>query len=203
MKPRIDLLVLDAHGVVLNAYWTSFLREIARRMREPADQIVSRWHGAVRADAWTGRIDDDELWRRLIPTCDGSHDWRAVLEEGYRCGPAAACLRRWGKCGPIWLLSNHRTHWLLPRLARFDLIDRFERVLVSDAIGAAKPEPAAFDAVLKHGTPPQHVLLVDDEARNVVAARRLGLRALHANPACDWIAVVDNLLSLPPAENAG
>ena len=36
--------------------------------------------------------------------------------------------------GPIWLLTNHRTEWLLPRLERFCIADRFDRVLVSSAI---------------------------------------------------------------------
>ena len=194
MKPRMDLLVLDAHGVVLNAYWPRFLCEIAQRTGEPVERVVDRWHVHVREDAWLGRINDEELWGRLVPACAGRHDWQAVLEAGYTLGPASAYLQRWTAHLPIWLLSNHRSHWLLPRLERFNLMGCFERILVSDAIGAAKPEPKAFDDILKYGPPSQRILFVDDQACNVAAARQRSIRALQTDAGRAWVDTVDNLI---------
>ncbi len=198
MGPRIDLLVLDAHGVVLNAYWPRFLREIARRTHEPAEAVQRRWHDHVRVDAWLGRISDDELWRRLIPDRHSSYDWQAILEAGYTYGPAEPHLRQWRQCIPIWLLSNHRSHWLLPRLDRFGVLECFERILVSDTIDAAKPEQETFDALLGPDSRGDRVLFVDDQACNVAAARRRGIIALHAHAENGWVAAVNGLIRTAP-----
>jgi hypothetical protein len=203
MRPPIDLLVLDAHGVVLNAYWPRFLRVVARLTNEPVGEVLRRWHDRVRTDAWLGRISDDELWKRLIPAHHGSYDWQAILESGYTCGPAEPHLRRWSACVPVWLLSNHRTHWLLPRLKRFGVLEYFERILVSDTIGATKPEQEAFDVLLEPDSHAQRVLFVDDQACNVMAARQRGISAIHAHSECGWVAAVDELLpGVPIAQDA-
>ena len=203
MRPRIDLLVLDAHGVVLNAYWPRFLREVARLTHEPVEEVLRRWQDRVRTDAWLGHISDDELWRRLIPAHHDRHDWRAILETGYTCGPAAPHLRRWSECVPVWLLSNHRSDWLLPRLNRFGVLGCFEQILVSDTVGAAKPGQKAFDVLLGRDSRPQRVLFVDDQACNVEAARQLGISALHAHAKCAWVDTIDDLIRLTLSETTG
>lgn len=56
-------------------------------------------------------------------------------------------------------------------------------VLVSDEIGAAKPNPQAFEALaLRFGAPPEEVWYVgDDPHADVSGAKRAGLRALWYN----------------------
>ena len=75
--------------------------------------------------------------------------------------------------GPMWLLSNHRTSWLLPRLERFGVADRFERILVSDVLAAAKPSAAAFAALQGR----DDLIFYDDSQCNVDAARSFGIDA--------------------------
>ena len=152
----------------------------------------------MRTDAWLGRINDDELWRRLIPAHYRSHDWRALLEAGYKYGPAAPHLRRWTECVPVWLLSNHRSDWLLPRLDRFGVLKCFERILVSDTIGATKPEQEAFDALLGQSSPAKRILFVDDQTCYVDAARQLGISSLHAHADGSWVTSVYNLFGASP-----
>jgi FMN phosphatase YigB (HAD superfamily) len=183
---------------VFNAFWPRFLREVARLTHKPVGEVLCRWHDHVRTDAWLGRISDDELWRRLIPAHHGSHDWQAILEAGYTCGPAEPHLRRWSACVPVWLLSNHRTHWLLPRLKRFGILKYFERILVSDTMGAAKPEQKAFEVLLGQDSHPKRLLFVDDQAQHVEAAHQLGISALHAHADVRWVASVYNSLGASP-----
>lgn len=200
---RIELVVLDVHGVVLNVYWPSFLREIARDTGQPADVVARRWHTSLRSDTWLGKITDRQLWQRLTGLERDGRDWRQVLEAGYTRGPAAPYVRRWAARVPIWLLSNHRTSWLLPRLARFDLLDCFDCILVSDALGAMKPDPAAFREIRKFASAPERVLFVDDQLVNVRSAGRLGFLTLYANDAGGWPDVIDRLLDLSPAATPG
>jgi HAD superfamily hydrolase (TIGR01549 family) len=116
------------------------------------------------------------------------------LEAAYELGPASPHLQRWSRQVPLWLLSNHRSPWLLPRLERFELTKFFQRVIISDVIGAAKPEPAAYAEILERTTSPASALFVDDQNRNVAAAAKIGLTAFHAGADLSWIAAVDDAL---------
>jgi HAD superfamily hydrolase (TIGR01509 family) len=91
----------------------------------------------------------------------------------------------------LWILSNHRSPWLEPRLERFDLDRFFERVLVSDRIGHAKPDAGAFAPLLESRSP---LLFLDDRKRNVEAARALGIEAVHLTHDAPWLATVDRFV---------
>jgi FMN phosphatase YigB (HAD superfamily) len=198
--PRIELLVLDAQGVVLNSPLLRFLAEFARLTDQSPCSLIERWRSDVRDLAWVGAITDSEVWRQLAPDRYLDSDPLIALESHYHPGPAAIHLPRWSERVPIWVLSNHRTHWLIPRLERFDLTANFERILVSDRLGAAKPNFAAFAPVLSRVSEPGAALFVDDTPRNVDAARRLGLRAILADDPGRWLGAVD--AELPMAETS-
>ena len=183
-RPPIELLVLDGQGVVFSAPFASFLDQLAQATGRPVEMVERRWR-ELRADLWTGRLAETELWRRLIAGDDGSH-WGATLEASYAAGPAAGDLPAWSSRVPIWLLSNHVTAWMDRRLARLDLRRWFARILVSDALGFMKPDPRAFAPVLAAVSRPAAALFVDDQARNVEAARDLGLTAVLADPQGRW-----------------
>jgi putative hydrolase of the HAD superfamily len=57
---------------------------------------------------------------------------------------------------------------------------RFDGLFYSCRLGRAKPDPAAYEAVLDDlGATPQSVLFIDDRAENVLAAAALGLQAVR------------------------
>ena len=58
--------------------------------------------------------------------------------------------------------------------------ERFDPIFFSCELGALKPEPEVFRAVVDAlGCPPGELLLVDDSAPNVAAAARAGWRTIH------------------------
>ena len=58
-------------------------------------------------------------------------------------------------------------------------------VFLSCEIGAVKPDVRAFDLVLeKLSTPPDEILLIEDQQANVVAGASRGLRTIHHESAC-------------------
>jgi len=61
----------------------------------------------------------------------------------------------------------------LPRLERFGVADRFDRILVSDVLGAAKPSAVAFAALQGR----DDLVFFDDSQCNVDAARSFGIDA--------------------------
>ncbi len=164
------LVVLDVHGVVLSNPFPGFLREIGERVGIGGDEMFRRWRARWRRPFWEGSITEAEMWEAIAPGLD-TVELRADLETRYRRGPWFDVVD--DHDGPIWLLSNHRTDWLLPRLDRFGVRDRFERILVSDALRAAKPSPGAFAALAER----DDTVFFDDSSDNVEAARRLGITA--------------------------
>lgn len=168
-----DIVVLDAHGVVFNRAFPAFVRRRAIERGDDPAAVWDRWRDELRLDFWEGRTTPAWMWSALFPG-DCPARLSADLERLYRPGP----LFPFVACGThrMWLLSNHRSGWLLPRLTRFGLADRFERVLISDQRGVAKPDPAAFEPVAE-AMSDARVCLLDDSAGNVDAARRMGIDA--------------------------
>ncbi len=194
-RTKIRLLVLDGQGVVFNRPLPSMLHQLAIDTDQTPESVWQRWYRELRVPFWTGKITETDLWKKLSQRSliDGA-SLQANLESAYDYGPAAAHLARWSMHVPIWLLSNHRSDWLLQRLDRFQLVHFFERILVSDAIGAAKPDPLAFTPILQSIENPSTALFVDDHERNVQAAFKLGLSVVHANEAKPWVDVIDQAL---------
>ena len=188
----IELLVLDGQGVVFNDPLAAFFGQLADATGQDPGAVLARWRDELRERAWSGAIDDQAMWRALVGA--DRRDWGALLEAAYRPGPAAPWLPGWAAQVPVWLLTNHRTAWIEPRLDRFGLRPWFGRVLVSDALGALKPDPSVFSSVLAHVRDPAAVLLVDDQEKNVSVASTLGLSAILADPAGLWISEVDRRL---------
>ena len=196
MTTAIELLVLDGQGVVFNDPLAAFFDQVADETGQDRAAVLSRWRDEVRDRAWRGAIDDRTMWSAL--SGGDPRDWGARLEAAYAPGPAAPRLPAWAAHVPVWLLTNHRTAWIEQRLERFGLRPWFSRVLVSDALGALKPEPVVFAPLLAHVRAPAAVLFVDDQQKNVTAAAALGLSVLLADPVGRWTSDVDRRLVRPP-----
>ena len=163
------LLVLDVHGVVFTNPLLGFLRQTALRHGLEPEGVIDRWQHDLRRAFWLGSIDEREMWGRLFPADDPA-ELSAALEACYEAGPLLPALDAIEE--PIWLLSNHRSEWLLPRISRFGLAGRFERIYVSDSIGFVKPDAAAFRfAQAQAGD--RRILYIDDKPANVAAAARV------------------------------
>lgn len=186
--------MLDGQGVVFNNPLLGFLADLADATGQRREAVARRWRDELRDRAWRGGIPEDELWRELA--CGAAGAWGERLESAYGPGPAAPRLPAWAARVPIWLLTNHRTAWVERRLDRTGLGRWLDRVLVSDALGALKPEAAAFAPVLARVPMAAAVMFVDDQARNIAAAAALGCSALLADPAGHWLAEVDRRLGV-------
>jgi 2-haloacid dehalogenase len=85
---------------------------------------------------------------------------------------------------PCYTLSNMEPDAFRVRCARFAFMNWFDAHVISGLEGVAKPDPRIFEILLRrHGLRPQATVFVDDQARNVDAARDLGLIALQFSSA--------------------
>jgi HAD superfamily hydrolase (TIGR01509 family) len=83
----------------------------------------------------------------------------------------------------IVLLSNASGEYLRPVMVRLGLDKLFDRVFVSSEMHLAKPDPLAFDYVLREmDHEPEESVMIDDSLANIEAARELGLHGIHYKP---------------------
>ena len=64
----------------------------------------------------------------------------------------------------------------------------FKQVYFSQEVGARKPEPEAWQVILNdHQLNPAQGLFIDDNAGNIAAAEKLGLKVYHNQNVNDWM----------------
>jgi len=85
---------------------------------------------------------------------------------------------------PCYALSNMEPDAFTVRRTRFPFMQWFDGHVISGLEGVAKPDRRIFEILLnRYGLRPQATVFVDDQARNVDAARDLGLIALRFSSA--------------------
>jgi putative hydrolase of the HAD superfamily len=185
---RPALLLLDAGGVLVS---TGGVRDALALLAAGSDasprELWDLWL-RVRPDFWCGRLSHDGLWE-YFDAALGVRSDHSALEAAARAGvvPLMQAAPLDALALPKWVLSNHRTPWLLPVLAMPD-VPRLDRVAISDQIGACKPDPEAYRLTLADWDgDPATVLVIDDKQRNLDAAARLGLSTMLADPHRAWV----------------
>ena len=195
-KSKAKTLILDAQGVIFNDPFRAFLNEFGSLIGLPLDEMERRWDKEVRQLAWTGRVSDEELWSLL-----GNTNWSAVrvldlLESKYKLGPASPYLEKWSQSTNLFVLSNHRSHWLIPRMKRFGIHHYFDNLMISDSLGRMKPDKVLFEDLIGVIGQLESAIFVDDQVQNVEVASSLGLKAIHAEKSCNWIGMINKALDL-------
>lgn len=140
-------------------------------------RLGDAFYAAFRADlqrAGCGAVDPRELFRRLhaslqpLPVMLDAVD--CVRAEGIR---TAALTNN-------WLTEATGNEPVCDTRVSAELRAHFDVVVESAVEGIRKPDPRAFELVCARlGTAASEMLYLDDLARNVAAAARLGLRAVR------------------------
>ncbi|MGA7811096.1 HAD family hydrolase [Bradyrhizobium sp.] len=139
-----------------------------------------------------GKISDpdffDSLRRSLgVALTDAQllEGWNAIFTG--EMPDVADLLPRAARRMPLYAFSNTNP----PHVAHFsveyaDLLGHFREVYLSSTIGLRKPDPAAYDHVVKAiGVPASRIVFFDDLAENIEAARAFGLKAVHVRSSND------------------
>lgn len=142
-----------------------------------ADQLLSR--------VITGHLTD-EAWRQgvvanLREAFPGIDVERAV--ELWSASPGAVnhetleLVRACRRTASVVLVTNATSR--LPKdLERLGLLGEFDHVVNSSEVGYIKPQSQIYEAALRTaGADPSEAFFVDDSAKNVVAARALGIES--------------------------
>jgi epoxide hydrolase-like predicted phosphatase len=151
---------------------------------------AAMWAYIFEGEEWglakTGRINDDEFWRRLLEplglvTLEARREWvrRLYGPQGSVHPRMRELLGRLKGRYKLALLSN-ASDWLETALSEeYQLDDAFDVVVVSALVGLAKPDPAIYQLTLERlGVPAPAALFIDDQVRNTRAAEALGIPSI-------------------------
>jgi len=185
MKPRIDLLLLDVDGVLLDYQRARRIGHLADALRVPPARVQqvlyesglesSYDRGAMTTAEYLQQLSeglradvDEALW--IAARLAASRPQPDVIQRllALPSMPALAVLTNNGP------LMAQVLQPLLPLLhARWE-----GRVLCSGMLGGRKPDPAVFLRALQRlRAVPSHTLFIDDLFVNVRGARQAGLHA--------------------------
>jgi 2-haloacid dehalogenase len=108
----------------------------------------------------------DERWHETVPGI--IEDSVAVLED----------LKAGGE--PVYAITNFSREKWAECLIRFPFLTRFDGVIVSAHEALLKPDPRIFALLMsRYGLEAESCIFVDDSPKNVVAARTMGMQAVH------------------------
>jgi putative hydrolase of the HAD superfamily len=187
MTSTIQGILFDFGGVMATFYRPELFHRLEEEMGLPADSLSDiLW----RSDAWRlaekGQISDEEYWRRTAPrlnllTPEAAHDFQRQMYADVQADPRMVSLVRGLHEGyRTGLLSNTSDADPQGFLRREGLQGLFDVVILSAAVGLAKPDPAIYRlALARLGTAPRATVFVDDYEPNVAAAADLGIQGLH------------------------
>ena len=167
--------------------------------------VLIEFAGVESIRGLTGIESDDELWRRWLGCpwvrgfergdCSAEDFAAGIVDEWQLTVAPAAFLEAFGtwprgpfpgadalvasvrESIPVGCLSNTNVlHWER-NLGRWPILDAFDFRFLSFELGMLKPDQEVFDRVADHVRPPRdRVLFLDDNAINVDAAARGGVR---------------------------
>jgi putative hydrolase of the HAD superfamily len=181
----LDGTLVDHQGAVAAALRSAIERHGAELDEGEFEPLIVQWRGLERRhmDAYlAGEYSFQEQRRRrlaaFLPTLGAEPfddaaadawfvDYLRDYEAAWTCyddvRPCIDALGRLAPRIPLAVLTNGDGAQQRAKLAAFGLLDRFDHVLVSTEIGAAKPAPAAFRLMVDRlGVEPGEVLFVGD-----------------------------------------
>jgi 2-haloacid dehalogenase len=191
MKRPIEAVVFDIGGVLLDwdpRYLYRQLFDDEQEMERFLSEICTlEWHQAHdRGKPF--EVSCAELATLHPEYAEMIYAWGRRSEEMI-AGPieeTVEILRRLKAAGvPCYALTNMETETFPLRVKRFPFMSWFDGAVVSAYEGVVKPDPEIFRRLLERfELTAESTLFVDDSARNVQAAQRLGIQAvLFESPA--------------------
>lgn len=174
-------VVFDLGGVLI--HWDP--RLLYRKLL-PSEDAVERFLATVCTSEWNERMDAGlPLHHGIAERIERfPHHEPLIRAYGERFGEmmlpmpgSIALLRELGARGVgLYALSNWAAETFAATRHLFPFFELFDGLVISGPIGIAKPDPRIFSHLLDtHSLEARELLFVDDRAKNVEAARALGI----------------------------
>ena len=181
---RYKAILFDADGVTIKES-RRFSEVLAEQYDIPLEKISLFFENEFK-DCLVGRADVKEALAKYVE----SWGWKGTVDDlmafwftvGNEIdGPVAQAIKRLRAEGvSCYLVTNQETYRGQHLCRMFDGL--FDGAFVSGDIGCKKDETAFFEHVFNHvgrGLEKHEMLLIDDDIKNVEAARKFGISTIH------------------------
>jgi len=186
MPTSIQAVIIDLGGVILRTEDPKPREHWERRLGLPKGALHDLVFGSEASlQATLGKATAEAVWRSVADGLSLSAEDLEALRNDFWAGDRIddqliARLRTLRQGYQTALLSNA---WPSTRTAlenHWGIADAFDLIVLSAELGLAKPDPRIYQMTLSQlGVPPEQALFIDDMARNIEAAHRLGIQTLH------------------------
>lgn len=184
--PANRKVVFDVGNVLLR--WNPFhlYRDLI-----PNDEKRGWFLQNVCTSAWNLEQDRGRPWPEAVALLVAEHpEWEAEIraydERWHETVPStiedsvAALAELKAKGEAVYAITNFSREKWAECLIRFPFLQSFDGVIVSAHERLLKPDPAIYNVLLeRYGLDAGECIFVDDSARNVEAARSVGMQAVH------------------------
>jgi glucose-1-phosphatase len=153
------------------------------------DELV--FNSPMGIQAQLGQIDETALWQWVGQQLELSPVELATFQRDFWADDVVdealvAYLRRLRAAYPLALISNASLGLRQALSHRYSLDGLFDLVVISAEEKVMKPAAVIYERTLARlGRQPEEAVFVDDNKANIVAARDLGMAAIHFNPTVD------------------
>jgi glucose-1-phosphatase len=182
----IRAVIFDVGGVIVRTEDQSWRLRWAERLGVPPEVLSATvFDSEAAAEATIGRIPADAVWAHVAATFHLEPDALAQLRADFFAGDRrddalVAFLRGLRPAYKTGILSNAWSDGRDVITGRYALGDAADDLVVSAEVGVAKPDPGIYElATTRLRVRPDETIFVDDFARNVDGARKLGMHAVH------------------------
>lgn len=188
----IKAVIFDVGGVLIRTPDRSSRLAWERRLglaEWESEAVV--FNGEIGTKAQRGQITDAQLWtwvgRRLDLTEAQLAEFRRDFWAGDRLDQELIGYIRSLRPEYQTAIISNATDALRDKLKHeYPIADAFDLIVVSAEEGKIKPDAAIYQRTLdKLGRTPEETVFVDDSLENVLAARDLGMHAIHFNVRLD------------------
>lgn len=183
----ITHILFDMGGVLVELQWQERMEGLLNRPL-PMAELHHLWVTATSTvDFESGRTNFDQFTAAFLQefdlaldAADFQREFLALVQD-----PFPGCLPILGQIKDRFHLSllsntNPAHHEKLSRIEGF--FPTFDRLFLSYQMGCMKPSPQIFETVIAQlATAPEQIAFFDDGARNVAAAKALGIQAFRVD----------------------
>jgi 2-haloacid dehalogenase len=180
-------VVFDLGNVLID--WDP--RYLYRRLFSGDEAAMERFLAEVCTPAWNHEQDRGRAFAEGCAIAARAHPdkrelieaWFANYDEtiaGEVPGTVAILTELRDRGVPLYALTNWSAETFPRAQARFPFLQWFRGIVVSGALGLAKPEPAIYRHLLEtYDLQASETVFIDDSPANVAGAEAVGIRALR------------------------
>jgi glucose-1-phosphatase len=193
MPISADALLFDLGRVVIDIdFELAFARWAAYGQRDPVVIRERFTHSEAYKRHERGEIEAEEYFAELrselgIEISDEQllDGWNAIF-IGEMPGISPLLIGAARQFSLFAFSNSNREHELCWSKRFANILGHFAKIYVSSTIGLRKPDPEAYEYVVKAiGAPAERIAFFDDNVENIEGARACGLQAFHVRSSVD------------------